>query len=196
MKTMLKVTLLFVLVTCANTLFATGNLKVNIIPLKNEKAIVAVTSLSNTSFKMTLTDEKNRTVFYKENTDQSENYSKVYNFSDLEDGRYKLTVVADGLTTERSFQKNRGKIEVGEEKTTLEPFFGYNDGILKYSYLNFQKDNLRLYFYEKNHLIYTRDIGRIFNVTQALNLSKLRKGHYEVVLTTEDKSFSYPVNIQ
>jgi len=42
MKTMLKVTLLFALVAFANTLFATGNLKVNMLPINDEKAVVAI----------------------------------------------------------------------------------------------------------------------------------------------------------
>ncbi len=195
MKTMFKVTLLFALLICANTLFATGNLKVNIIPMKDEKAVVAISALSNTSFKMTLTNNEGHVVYYLENSEQSNNYKKVYNFSDLDDGYYKLTVVSEGMTSERPFRKFRGVIKVGEERTTLKPFFAYEDGRLKFSYLNFPKDDLNLYFYKKNELIYTQNIGREFNISKALNLTKLDRGNYEVVLATKDEVFSYPINI-
>jgi hypothetical protein len=163
--------------------------------MNDQKAVVAVSALSNTSFKMTLTDENNRVVHYVENTEESNNYNKVYNFSALEDGDYRLTVVSEGMTTERSFRKSRGAIKVGEERTILEPFFAYEDGHLKISYLNFPKDDLNLYFYKKNELIYTRNIGREFNVSKALNLTKLGRGNYEVMLATKNEVFSYPINI-
>jgi len=105
-------------------------------------------------------------------------------------------VVSNDLSSERQFKKSHGAIKVGEEKTTLEPFFGYEDGILRCSYLNFAKENVIIHFYEKNQQIYTKDIGRDFNVQQALNLSQLDKGNYEAVLTAGEKHFSYYIEIQ
>ena len=196
MKTMLKVTFLFALVAFASTLFASGNLKVNILPVDSEKALVAISTLSDSNFNITITDDNDHIVYYRENTDPGENYRKVYNFSDLEDGTYKLTVVSNDLTAERQFEKSHGLIKVGEEKTTLEPFFGYEDGILRCSYLNFTKEDMTLYFFKNNEPIYSKEIGRDFNVQQALNLSKLGKGTYEAVLTAGGKQFTYPIEIQ
>lgn len=196
MKTMLKVTLLFALVAFANTLFATGNLKLNILPLNDEKAVVAISTLSNSNFNITIVDEKNQIVYYQEAADQGAGYRKVYNFSDLEDGMYKLTVESNDLSSERQFKKSHGAIKVGEEKTTLEPFFGYEDGILRCSYLNFAKENVNLYFLDNDKQIYTKNIGRDFNVQQAFNLSQLAKGSYDAVLTAGEKQFSYTIEIQ
>ena len=196
MKTMLKVTFLFALVAFANTLFASGNLKVNILPLNAEKAVVAISTLSKSNFNITIVDEKDQIVYYQENSDPEGNYRKIYNFSDLENGTYKLTVVSDDLTTERQFQKLQGVINVGEEKTTLEPFFKYEDGILRCSYLNFSKEKMKLSLFGKDELLYAKTIGHDFTVLQALNLSKLEKGNYEVVLSSGEKQFSYPIQIQ
>lgn len=196
MKTMLKVTFLFALVAFASNVFASGNLKVNILPVDSEKALVAISTLSDSNFNITITDDNDHIVYYRENTDPGENYRKVYNFSDLENGTYKLTVVSNDLTAERQFEKSHGLIKVGEEKTTLEPFFGYEDGILRCSYLNFTKEDMTLYFFKNNEPIYSKEIGRDFNVQQALNLSKLGKGTYEAVLTAGGKQFTYPIEIQ
>lgn len=196
MKTMLKVTLLFALVAFANTLFATGNLKVNMLPINAEKAVVAISTLSNSNFSITIVDEENRIVYYQEATDQGAGYRKVYNFSDLDDGTYKLTVESNDLSSERQFQKSHGAIKVGEEKTTLEPFFGYEDGILRCSYLNFTKENMTLHFFENDELIYAKNFGRNFNVQQALDLTKLDKGSYVAILVAGEKQFSYPIQIQ
>ncbi len=196
MKTMLKVTFLFALVAFANTLFAAGNLKVNILPVNAEKAVVAISTLSKSNFNITIADDKGQIVYYQENSDPEGNYRKIYNFSDLENGTYKLTVVSDDLTTERQFQKLQGVIKVGEEKTTLEPFFKYEDGILRCSYLNFSKENMKLSLFGKDELLYAKTIGHDFTVLQALNLSKLNKGNYEVVLSSGEKQFSYSIQIQ
>lgn len=196
MKTILKVTLAFAFVAFANTLFATGNLKVNIQPISAEKALVAISSLTDSSLKITVEDSQGRIVYYKEVAEPTGDYKKVYDFSDLDAGNYKLSVESDRLTSERSFEIKNWKIEVGNEKTTIEPFFGYNDGLLRCSYLNFPKDDLTLYFFDQKQLIYTKEIGRNFNVSEALNLSKLDKGNYTAILSTKDKDYSYDIDIK
>ena len=196
MKTMLKVTFLFALVAFANTLFAAGNLKVNIVPVKAEKALVAISKLSDSNFNITIADDNGQIVYYKENSNPSENYRQVYDFSDLENGTYYLTVVSNDLTTERQFSLSYGQITVGEEKTTLQPFFRYQAGILKCSYLNFEKDKVTLTFYKNDEQIYSKKIGRDFNIHHALNLSMLDKGDYQAVLYAGGKQFKYPIEIQ
>ena len=84
MKTTLKITLLLALVVVANNLFAAGNLKVSMIALKNVKAAVAISTLSNSNFNITISDEMGQIVYYQENTDQGDIFRKVYNFSNLE----------------------------------------------------------------------------------------------------------------
>ena len=49
MKTMLKLTLVVALFAFANTIFASGNLKVNIIPVSAEKAVVTISSIENSN---------------------------------------------------------------------------------------------------------------------------------------------------
>jgi hypothetical protein len=100
------------------------------------------------------------------------------------------------MTSERQFKKSHRIINVGEEKTTIEPYFGYEDGILRCSYLNFNKENMSLRFFKNNELIYTKDIGRNFNLQEAMNLSKLDKGNYEAVLSAGGNEYSYPIVIQ
>lgn len=196
MKTMLKITFLFALVAVANTLFASGNLKLNMVALKNEKALVAISALENSNFNITITNEKGQIVYYQENSDPTSLYHKVYNFSELEDGSYKMKVVSSDLTTEREFLKSSGKIKVGEEMTSIEPFFGYENNLLKCSFLNFMNEDVALHFYSNDQQVYYKRIGKEFNVQQALNLSKLGKGTYEAVLTAGDKQYTYPIEIQ
>ena len=196
MKTMLKITFVLALVAAANTLFAVGNLKVNMVALKDVKAVVAISALSNSNFNITISDEKGQIVYYQENTDHSDIYRKVYNFSNLEDGFYKISVVSDDLTTERQFQKIRSSIRVGDEKTTLEPFFKYEDGLFRCSYLNFDKENVVLHFYGNDQEIFKKNIGKDFSIQQVFSLSKLKRGNYSAVLTAGNKVFSYNIEVE
>lgn len=196
MKTMLKITFVLALVAAANTLFAVGNLKLNMFALKDVKALVAISALSNSDFNITISDEKGQIVYYQENTDHSDIYRKVYNFSNLEDGTYKLSVVSEDLTTERQFKKTQNCICVGDEKTTLEPFFKYEDGLFRCSYLNFDKENVVLHLYGSDQEIFKKNIGKDFSIQQIFSLAKLKRGTYNAVLTAGNKIFSYKIEVE
>lgn len=196
MKTMFKVTLVFALFLAAHTVWASGNLSVNIQPISAEKVVVAISSLTESNLQITVEDQKNRIVYYNETSEPKGDYRKIFDFSELENGSYKLSVVSKNLTAEREFQISKGEVKVGKEKTTLEPFFGYEDGLLRYSYLNFDNENVTMYFLDKNDLIYSKEIGNTFNVNEALNLSKLKKGDYSVILSAGEKEFTYQVDIR
>lgn len=196
MKTILKASMLFALFVVANTVFAGGNLKLNIVPLDAEKALVAISSLTGDNLQVSVKDNFGRIVYYKETVAPVNDYRKVFNFSELEDGYYTLEVVSEKLTTEREFQMRAGKIKVGAEKTSLEPFFAYEDGLLKCSYLNFNKERTSLYFMKDSELLYSKEIGRNFTVSEALNLSKLDEGTYTAVLSSGEKEYTYPIEIK
>jgi len=191
-----KVTMLIAFVAFANTLMATGNLKVNILPLTAEKAVVAISNTAAANFQISIANEKGEVVYYKETDADSKDFRKVFDFSNLDKGDYKLSVTADESTTERLFKIENKNIAVGKEKSIMEPYFAYKDGVLKLSYLNFSEENLSLNFYDKNDLVYSKEIGDRFNVNEGFNLSKLDKGIYSVVLSTDEKSYTYNVNVE
>lgn len=195
MKTTLKVMVMFAFVAIANSLFAIGNLKLNIEPLSDEKAVVAISSLTESNLKISLEDNKGRIVFFNEVSEPSGNYRKTYNFSELEDGAYTLLVESDNLTTKRTLDIKYGRILVGEERTTIQPFFNCDGDVLRLSYLNFPKENLTFYFFDKGNVVYSKKFGRDFTVNHAINLSKLQPGNYVAVLSTREKDYTYSVDI-
>ena len=195
-KTVSKLAMLFAFVAFANTLMASGNLKVNILPLTSETAVVAISNTSASIFQISIENEKGEIIYYKETGADSKDYRKVFDFSKLEAGDYKLAASIDGSTTERSFKIGNKNIAVGKEKSIMEPYFAYKEGVLKLSYLNFSEENLSLNFYDTNELVYSKKIGDKFNVNEGFDLSKLNKGNYSVVLSTDSKSYTYNVNVE
>jgi len=195
-KTISKLAMLFAFVAFANTLKASGNLKVNILPLTSETAVVAISNTAASNFQISIENEKGEIIYYKETGADSKDYRKVFDFSNLEAGDYKLAASIDGSTTERSFKIGNKNIAVGKEKSIMEPYFAYKEGVLKLSYLNFSEENLSLNFYDKSDLVYSKKIGDKFNVNEGFDLSKLNKGNYSVVLSTDSKSYTYNVNVE
>ncbi len=195
-KTISKLAMLFAFVAFANTLMASGNLKVNILPLTSETAVVAISNTAASIFQISIENEKGEIIYYKETGADSKDYRKVFDFSKLEAGDYKLAASIDGSTTERSFKIGNKNIAVGKEKSIMEPYFAYKEGVLKLSYLNFSEENLSLNFYDTNELVYSKKIGDKFNVNEGFDLSKLNKGNYSVVLSTDSKSYTYNVNVE
>jgi hypothetical protein len=195
-KTISKLAMLFAFVAFANTLMASGNLKVNILPLTSETAVVAISNTAASNFQISIENEKGEIVYYKETGADSKDYRKVFDFSNLEEGDYKLSASIDGSTTERSFKIDRKNIAVGKEKSEMEPYFAYKEGVLLLSYLNFSEDKLSLNFYDKNDLVYTKELGKKFNVNAGFDLSKLANGEYTVVLSTNDNSYTYKVDVK
>jgi hypothetical protein len=194
-KTVSKLTMLFAFVAFANTLLAGGNLKVNILPLTSETAVVAISSVDASNLQISIENENGEKVYYKETDAENKDYRKVFDFSNLEKGEYKLSVTTNGLTTERNFTIDKN-IAVGKEKSLIEPYFAYKNGVLKVSYLNFPEENVSLNFYANNDLVYSKEIGTKFNVTEGYDLSKLDKGSYSVVLSTDSKSYSYDLDLK
>lgn len=188
--------MLFAFVAIANTLMASGNLKVNILPLTSEKAVVAISNTTASNFQISIANDNGETIYYKETGADSKDYRKIFDFSNLEDGDYKLTASVDGLTTERSFKVDKRNIAVGKEKTDMEPYFAYKEGVLVLSYLNFSEENVSLNFYDKDDLVYTKELGNKFNLNEGFDMSKLANGEYTVVLSTNDKSYNYNVEVK
>jgi len=186
-----KLTMLFAFVAFASTLMASGNLKVNILPLTNEKAVVAISHTDAANFLISIENNKGEKVYYNETDASTKDYRKVFDFSNLDKGDYKLTVSVNGLTSERMFKIENKNITVGKEKSLIEPYFSFQEGILKMSYLNFPEESLKLNFYTDNNLVFTKQLGDKFNVLEGYDLSKLEKGNYSVILSGSDKDYTY-----
>lgn len=196
MKTTMKVTFVLALALLAGNLFATGNLKLNIHPLNDEKAFVSISALTNADLKISITDDWGNIVYYQESEASTANYQKVFNFSELENGTYRMKVVSNDLVTERQIKKSSSEIAIGEEKTVGKPFFGVDNNILRCSYMNYALENAVFHLYSNDQEIYNRRIGKDFIVQQALNLSKLTKGEYLAVLSAGNEQFTYNIEVK
>jgi len=196
MKTMRTFILVFAVTIMANAAMAAGNLRVDILPLTAERAVVAVSNSVESKFEISIKNAAGEVVYYKETEGNMTDYRKVYDFSRLETGDYKMVVSIDGAVSEREFSIDREKINVGKMKNVVEPFFSYNDDILRVAYLNYPGEKMNLLIYDGSDLVYTKALENTFSVNEGLNLSKLNAGNYQVVLAAGDEVFDYAVEVK
>jgi hypothetical protein len=194
MKTIRTITMMFALTVIANIALATGNLRVNILPLSEDRAVVAISNNIESKFQISIEDAQGDVVYFKETEGDVADYRKVYDFSKLETGNYKLIVSLDDVKGEREFAINHGAIEVGKEKTLVAPVFSYNEDVLRIAFLNHEGENTSLYIYNEGELVYTKALKNSFSVNEGLDLSKLESGYYNIVLASGNETYDYSVS--
>lgn len=196
MKTFRTITMMVALTVIANIALATGNLRVNILPLTAERAVVAISNDAKTKFQISIEDVYGSVVYFKETEGNVADYRKVYDFSKLENGNYKLIVSLDGIKGQREFAINKGSISVGKEKMLAAPFFSYNENILRIAFLNHAGEKTSLHIYSDGELVYSKALENSFSVNEGLNLSKLASGEYQVVLASGNEVYDYAVAVK
>ena len=80
---------------------------------------------------------------------------------------------------------------MGESKLRIDPYFAFADDVLKLTYLNFDEERLSLNIYDEKGLVYQSDLGKDFNVASGYDLSALRDGKYEVILSSYNNEFAF-----
>lgn len=175
---------------------ASGNLKVNLNGANSDMATVKISNTQMSTFEIEVSDESGNVLFTKQTTAPSSIYDRNYDFSALDNGIYFLTVKVANETNETKFSINNGEFKVLEESKTLKPVFSLDDKKLKMTFLNFSAEESTLIVYDdKRNELYTKELSADFNIQHGLDMSKLPKGSYEIVLSTESDLYDYNVLI-
>ena len=167
--------------------------KMNVIPLTAERAIVAITNENAARIELSIYSEKGEMVYFKQSSEPLTDYLRVFDFESLEKGNYVLNLKVNDTRLSRDFTVDNKGISVGDSKLRFDPYFEYKDNVLKFSYLNFDKENLKFAIYNNGDLVYQSKVGNDFTLSAGYDLSKLSDGNYKVVLSSYNKEFSYDI---
>ncbi len=197
MKTIKKSLLLFAMVFAGGTVLASGDVNVNLIPVKNDKALIAISSTVPNPIEVEIQNDNGDIVYMHKTNSPSGKYEKVYNLENLDNGKYFFVVRTNNEEIERAVNIENGKMTVTSREKDMAPFFSFDNKNLKLSYLNFDKKDVNLYIYNNKtgETVYQADLGSNFSITHGLDLSKLKSGSYEVVLASEGFDHPYDINI-
>jgi hypothetical protein len=163
----------------------------NVIPVNNERAIVAVSNENAAYMELSILASNGDVVYYRQTSDPVTSYQKLYDFKNLAHGKYVLNLKVNETNISNSFEVSPKGIKVGENKMTYDPWFAFNNNELKVSYLNFDQENLYLYLYNDNGLVYQKRLGRDFSITKGYDLSKLQNGVYKAVLSSGSHDYTF-----
>lgn len=193
MKTIkLAMTILAVAIAAMTT--AVEKPKVNVIPLNAGKAFVAITNENPAYFEVSIEAANGNVVYYKQTDKPITDYGQVYDFKDLPAGQYVLNLKVNDTKVYNNFEVSGRGVEVGESKVRFAPYFDFSGNQLKVSYLNFDHENVKLYFYnDSKGLVYETKLGDDFNITKGYDLSKLENGSYKIVLSSINNEYTYNV---
>lgn len=193
MKTMRTFITIIAVALGANVAVAGGNLRVDILPLNSDRAVVAISSAAEEQYEISIENSNGEVVYYKETEGNLTDYRKVFDFSKLEKGDYKLVASINGATSVRNFSVNSQAIAVGDMSYEVDPVFSFNNDVLRVAYLNYPGENVDLKIYDGNSLIYSKTLDNSFAVNEGLNLAKLKSGNYQVVLASGNDVYDYTV---
>ncbi len=180
-------------VAVATIVTAVEKPKMDVIPLTADRAIVSITNENPALFEMSIETEEGSLVYYKQTTNASTGYQKVFDFANLEKGKYVLYLKVNDTKVIREFEVTSKTIHVGESKLRFDPYFSFKNDMLKFSYLNFDQENYHLYIYNNEGLVFQRKMGSDFAIQNGFDLSKLESGNYKVVLSSRNNEFAYSI---
>lgn len=187
---------LFTLAAVAVVIIATAveRPKMNVIPIETDRAVVAISNETPAYFEINVKAKNGSTVYYKQSNKKITDYSKIFDFSALEDGNYEISMKVNDTKIKRDIEIANNKINVGAARISYDPYVILKDDILKVSCLNFEKENLALQIYDNDGLVYNTNIGSEFAINKGFNLSNLSSGNYQVIVSGDAESYSYSIN--
>ncbi|WP_319591456.1 hypothetical protein [uncultured Draconibacterium sp.] len=165
--------------------------KMDVVPLSEDRAVVSILNGEAALFELSIHAADGELVYYKQATKPSNEYQKVFDFTNLENGNYTMDLRVNDTRLSKEFEVASKGIFVGESKMRIDPYFAFSGDVLKLTYLNFDQESMNLNIYDKSGLVYESKLGKEFNIATGLDLSALESGQYEVVLSSLNNDFSF-----
>lgn len=171
--------------------FATDFPKMNVIPVEAEKALVAYKSSEATPLEITLTNYQGEILYYKKTQKRYSEYKKVFDFSELGEGDYCICVNFGNRSVSRNVTVDKNEIKVGVAQQLYEPYFCLKDKKLNVSFFNGPQKPVYVNIYKDGEHIEAINLGKDLAIQKRLDLSQLKKGEYEIVLSDLFKDHKY-----
>lgn len=187
---------LFALIITAfigNVALATGGgLKVSLESNELGTTVMEISSSEISTFEIDITNAYGEKLYRMKTKTPRNEFSKYYDFSKLEDGMYWYTVRIDKEKITKKLSLKDGNVAIEEVRRTVDPYFLQEKDLLKITYMNYAKDDVTLILYDSNRQVLARAVlGDSFSLQEAIDISELRYGGYEVVLINEEDIFDY-----
>lgn len=159
------------------------------------KAEISISNFDATVIYLSIEDEDGSTEFYSIRVDNSEDFSKIFNFSRLDDGNYSLIVKAGNEVIKKPFSIQNSEISLKEYETIKEPFFKMKESSILVYFNKPSNDGAFVNFSDKNGSFFDDEVSAGTN-TRKYSVSGLKKGDYKMTVSIDDHSTTYEFNIE
>ena len=140
--------------------------------------------------------DKNGTVIYSQEIENSGTYSKVLDLSKLEKGNYTTELEKDFEIIIKPFTVLDGQVSFDEEKTIFKPVIRAENNLVLISKLAFDNQPLKIAIYYNDEVIFSETVKDEKNLLKRVyKLSKEEKGDYKVVINSNNRSYIKDFNI-
>ena len=192
---MKTIKLLFTVTTVAIVAIATAveRPKMNVAPLTPNKAVITFRNENSAQFEVSIHAANGDMVYYKMTEKPLVNYQKIFDFKNLENGYYEIKLKIKDTSVSRNFRVSNDEISFGESQLKFDPYFELKNNILKFSYLNFEKEKMDFKIYKQKEMIYKAKLGSDIAISSGYDLSKLDPGNYTIVLSSWKDEFEYEI---
>lgn len=178
-----------------NVASASGNATLNLIPVEDQKVLVAFESAIPGQISLTLTDSDDRVVYYKSTFSPKAEYRGIYNLSELQDGAYTLSVNSGDARISRNIEIKNKELAFSDPVFGNTPVFSLNKQLLDISFLNNQLENVSVQIFRSNSLVYASQLGDGLVVQNRFDLSSLPGGDYRVYLVSGNDTYTFDAEI-
>lgn len=176
---------------------ATGTGNVRMYPIEgSKKAKVFITLPQSSGASITIKSMDGTLNFYSEEVPVNDPYAKVYDFSRLEDGIYKLVTETKHLLIEKTFEISKSNIRLVNESVRYLPIFIEKEARLMINYFNEQQQPLAIKFSDGKETFFEEKIDPTLNLSRVYNYSGLPKGTYTVYMDSGKEIFSYELKVK
>lgn len=171
--------------------FATEFPTMNLIPVEGDKAMLAYNAPTAATLEITLSDCNGSILYFKRTTGQENELNQIFDFSELEDGDYCMSVNYGNRSISRNLHIEGEEISVGAPMRCFEPYFTLEDKMLNVSLYNSPQKQVFVNIYKDGTHIDGFKLGKDLAIQKRIDLSRLEAGEYEVILTDYVKDHKF-----
>lgn len=174
---------------CADNLYA--DVYLYVYPFEaSKKARVELTLPVQSPVEISVFDDDGQLI-YSEMIKKGSSYRKVYDFSNVKTGIYRIISNSDYLKMTKTLKVNENSIEVLSTEFLHRPIFTLKDDLLTVQYMNLTRSNVELSIENSERIFYKANLPSDVIFKKRFDVHKLYPGEYNVLFETNGNRFSH-----
>jgi hypothetical protein len=161
-----------------------------IIPMDiSERAVVRVFAVPNQTGSVSISDANGNAInIYS--LDPGDSSSKLFDFSNVENGLYTFDVESELMNTTTKLKVEDSYIEIIGNDVEYKPVFIVDGNDLKVNYFNTDQEDMQLSIESYGVVFYTEEEGNSLTLQKRFDIRKIKTGgEYYVKLVVGDKTY-------